>query len=161
MPDTPDRSSPAVPLSLSALPPRFRDVPYVYARHPQTVADGDLSAGANCQLYAYAFLAHHGLRVPPLRSSELWADDTATVRVTEPAPLDLLLFDAGPRPGRDPGYAAHVGVYLGPDRVLHLCREVGRPAIWSYTEFAARPEYARLFGVKRCLSVTEHNRARS
>ncbi|MYS79471.1 cell wall hydrolase [Streptomyces sp. SID5474] len=139
------------------LPPRFRAVPYVYARHPQAVAAGDLTAGANCQLYAYAFLAHHGLHVPPLRSSELWADDTATVRVTEPAPLDLLLFDAGPRPDRDPGYAAHVGVHLGPDRVLHLCREVGRPAVWSYAEFAAHPGYSRLFGVKRCRSVTEHN----
>ncbi|MGC0422213.1 cell wall hydrolase [Embleya sp. AB8] len=144
--------------SLSVLPAGFRTVPYVYARHPQAVTAGDLSAGANCQLYAYTFLAHHGLHVPPLRSSELWADVAATVRVTEPAPLDLVLFDGGPRPDRTPGYAAHVGVHLGPDRVLHLCREVGRPAIWSLAEFAARPRYARLLGVKRCRTVTEHNR---
>ncbi|MFJ8742415.1 cell wall hydrolase [Embleya sp. NPDC127516] len=170
MPDTPDALSPRThptddspattdardDPSLSVLPARFRDVPYVYARHPQAVAPGNLAAGANCQLYAYAFLAHHGLRVPPLHSSDLWADDTATVRVVgEPEPLDLLLFDAGPRPDRDPGYAAHIGVHLGPDRVLHLCREIGRPAIWSYAQFAARPRYARLFGIKRCRPRTE------
>ncbi|MFI1382970.1 cell wall hydrolase [Embleya sp. NPDC020886] len=168
MPGTPDHPSPRTDASehpsLSVLPPpllppRFRAVPYVYARHPQAAPAGDLSAGANCQLYAYAFLAHHGLRVPPLRSSDLWTDDAATVRVVgEPEPLDLVLFDGGPRPDRDPGYAAHIGVHLGPDRVLHLCREVGRPAIWSYTEFAARPHYARLLGVKRCRRVTEHKR---
>ncbi|MYV98860.1 cell wall hydrolase [Streptomyces sp. SID3343] len=138
--------------SLAVLPACFRDVRYVYARHPQAVAAGELSAGANCQLYAYAYLAHHGLYVPPLRSSELWADDdaTVTVSVARTAPLDLLLFDGGPRPGRDEGYAAHVAIHLGPDRVLHLCREVGVPAIWAYADFAARPRYARLLGVKRC-----------
>jgi cell wall-associated NlpC family hydrolase len=144
MPSAPDERSPSV------LPARFRAVPYVYSRHPQAVVAGDLSAGANCQLYAYAYLAHHGRYVPPLRSGELWADRAATVTVAEPAPLDLLLFDGGPRPGRDEGYAAHVAIHLGPDRVLHLCREVGTPAIWSYADFAARPRYARLLGVKRC-----------
>ncbi|WP_406284982.1 cell wall hydrolase [Embleya sp. NBC_00896] len=172
MPGTPDTSSAtssdasetpseALPrtASLSALPPRFRAVPYVYARHPQAVAAGDLSAGANCQLYAYAFLAHHGLHVPPLRSSDLWADNAATVTVAEPEPLDLLLFDGGPRPGLDEGYAAHIAVHLGPDRVLHLCHEVGLPAIWTYGDFAARPRYARLLGIKRCRAIPEHNGA--
>ncbi|OPC82215.1 cell wall hydrolase [Embleya scabrispora] len=144
MTDRSHEPSPAV------LPPRFRAVPYVYARHPHAVAPGDLIAGANCQLYAYAFLAHHGLHAPALRSSELWADESTTTRVDEFAPLDLLLFDGGPRPDRAPGYGAHVGVYLGPDRVLHLCREVGRPAIWGFADFAARPQYARLLGAKRC-----------
>ncbi|MFI1584892.1 cell wall hydrolase [Embleya sp. NPDC020630] len=135
--------------SVGDLPVRFRDVAYVYARHPEAVAAGDLGGGANCQLYAYAFLGHYGLYVPPLRSSELWAEEV-TRRVVEFAPLDLLLFDGGPRPDRAPGYGAHVGVFLGHGRVLHLCREVGRPAIWGFADFAARPAYARLLGAKRC-----------
>jgi len=144
MPGTPD------PTSIPALPERFRAVPYVGARHPEAVPAGDIAAGANCQLYAYAYLAHHGLYVPPLRSSELYADTAATVRVDRPAALDLVLFDAGPRPGRPDGYGAHVGVHVGPDRVLHLSREVGVPALWTYAEFAAHPSYTRLFAIKRC-----------
>ena len=58
------------------------------------IPDGshDLSAGANCQHYAYAVLAQFGLHLPPWRSSELWADMQATRRVTDFEPLDLLLF---------------------------------------------------------------------
>lgn len=163
------------------LPRYLRNVPYSGARHPGTPSpDGpsspggppqgrprppaqdpaaavpDLSEGANCQRYAYAVLRHHGLAVPPLRSSDLWADTGATLRTERPGPLDLVLFDGGPVPGRPPGYGAHVGVHLGPDRVLHLCREVGRPAVWRYADFAARPRYARLLGFKRpLLKVTD------
>ncbi|MET9293939.1 cell wall hydrolase [Streptomyces sp. NPDC003077] len=148
--------------ALSHLPAALRHTPYAGARHPGTVvgADGPWDAvasaatGANCQLYAYAVLAHFGHRLPPLRSAELWADTTATAPV-HPAlppdlvPLDLVLFDGGPVPGRPDGYGAHVGVHLGPDRVLHLCREVGRPAVWSYADFSARARYARFLGAKR------------
>ncbi|MFI1203953.1 hypothetical protein ACH4VR_31735 [Streptomyces sp. NPDC020883] len=38
---------------------------------------------------------------------------------------------------------------LGPDRVPHLCREVGRAVVWGYADFAARPRYARFPGAKR------------
>ncbi|MFD7921041.1 cell wall hydrolase [Streptomyces sp. NPDC059740] len=160
------RSWPAeVAKVLEALPPVLFAVPYSGAHPPQPPAlavageraaaprpDGlDLTAGANCQRYAYAVLAHHGRRVPPLRSAELWADASATVRAPRPAPLDLVLFDAGPVPGRAEGYGAHVGVHLGPDAVLHLCREVGRPAVWRYGDFAARARYARFLGAKRVL----------
>lgn len=140
------------PDSLAApdfLSPRFRSVPYVGARHPDATAPGDLSGGANCQVYAYAVLAHFGWRVPPLRSSELWADRDFTEPAAVPRVFDLILFDAGRRPDRDEGYGAHVGVHVGPDRVLHLCREVGVPAVWSYAEFTERPTYTRLLGAKR------------
>jgi cell wall-associated NlpC family hydrolase len=133
---------------LSALlPAEFVNVPYVAARYPGSPAVATrpgLAEGANCQLYAYAVLAHFGLRVPPLRSSELWTDRTATRVVPAARPLDLLLLG----PSADP-YGAHVGVCLAPDRILHLCRETGRPAVWSRADFRARERYRVLIGVKR------------
>ncbi|MGY5127103.1 cell wall hydrolase [Streptomyces nigrescens] len=153
------------------LPEALRNVTYSGARHPgattpecpsytgggaagapRPTAPGpfaDLAGGANCQRYAYAVLRHFGLLIPPLRSAELWADEAATRRVDRPQPLDLVLFDGGPADGRPPGYGAHVGVHLGSDQVLHLCREVGRPVVWRYADFAARPRYGRFLGVKR------------
>ncbi|WP_431676831.1 hydrolase [Kitasatospora sp. KL5] len=132
---------------LSRLPPALLAVPYVGARHPLSRAVAERPGpehGANCQLYAYAVLAHFGLRAPALRSSDLWEDTGSTLRVAEPAPLDLLLFNAGPDP-----YGAHVGVCAGEGAVLHLCAEVGRPAVWSLAEFAARERYRVLIGAKR------------
>ncbi|GCD41219.1 CHAP domain-containing protein [Streptomyces paromomycinus] len=139
---------------LPRLPAALRDVPYDGARHPGAPpAPGhhlyDVTAGANCQLYAYAVLRRFGRQVPPLRSAELWADTAATVRAEPPGPLDLVLFDAGEAPERPAGYGAHVGVHLGPDQVLHLCKEVGRPAVWTYADFARRARYARFLGAKR------------
>ncbi|MEU5211163.1 cell wall hydrolase [Streptomyces sp. NPDC020742] len=178
----PGSQVPAVhgPIALGQLPAALRKVTYSGARHPGAGTpecpsyglDGDAGAasgaapdasgpfadlvgGANCQRYAYAVLRHFGLRVPPLRSAELWADDRASARADRPRPLDLALFDGGPVAGRPEGYGAHVGVHLGPDRVLHLCREVGRPVVWRYRDFAARPRYARLLGFKRAVHRTE------
>ncbi|WP_405746617.1 cell wall hydrolase [Streptomyces sp. NBC_01525] len=156
---------PCGPDPFGGLPRALRDIAYSAARHPGAGSpdgsspggDGgpDLSAGANCQLYAYAVLRHHGLGVPPLRSSELWADTVATRRVAAARPLDLVLFDGGPVAGRPEGYGAHIGVHLGPDRVLHLCKEVGHPAVWGYADFAARARYARVLGVKRVVRGTD------
>ncbi|QLH24793.1 hydrolase [Streptomyces sp. Rer75] len=129
------------------LPDRFWSVPYVGARFPGSPAVAerpDLAEGANCQLFAYAVLRHHGLEPPALRSGELWADSATTTRVTAPRPLDLLLFNA-----TDDAYGAHVGVWAGPDQVLHLCAEAGLPAVWPLSAFAARPRYRTLIGVKR------------
>ena len=142
----PDTTGPLLP----GLPARFRNVPYVGARHPGSRAVAErpgLDAGANCQLYAYAVLAHFGAHVPPLRSDDLWDDLGSTLRVPagEPfEPLDLLLFNAA-----DDAYGAHVGVWAGPDSVLHLCAEAGRPALWTLADFAGRPRYRRLVGAKR------------
>ncbi|MEU9125696.1 cell wall hydrolase [Streptomyces sp. NPDC048506] len=164
------------PVAFRALPAALRNVTYSAARHPGAAtpecpshgpgesagaggpgaddAYEDLAQGANCQRYAYAVLHHFGLLVPPLRSAELWADGAATRRVGRPRPLDLVLFDGGPVAGRPEGYGAHVGVHLGPDQVLHLCREVGRPVVWRYADFAVRARYARLLGTKRAVHTT-------
>ena len=64
-----------------------------------------------------------------------------------PAPLDMLLFS----PTADP-YGAHVGVCVGDGRVLHLCAEVGVPAVWELDDFAKRDRYRVVIGAKRALA---------
>ncbi|MBU1304042.1 MAG: C40 family peptidase [Alphaproteobacteria bacterium] len=125
-----------------ALPEVFRQVRYDGSRIP----DGthDLSAGANCQRYAYAVLSHFGVNVPPFRSSELWADHQSSAVVTRFEPLDLLLFS---RDGA--AYGAHVAVYVGEGQALHLAKSVGTPAIWSLHRFPELPAYQLLLGGKR------------
>ena len=103
-----------------------------------------LTEGSNCQRYAYAVLRHFGLLVPDLRSSELWADGGLLTTVTEPEPLDLVLFAASPDP-----WGAHVGVYLGGSAGLHLCKEVGVPVGWGFKDFAERERYRSFIGFKR------------
>ncbi|MFC7303703.1 hydrolase [Streptomyces monticola] len=129
------------------LPAAFWTVPYDGSRHPgsaATRARPGLAAGANCQLFAYEVLRQFGLTVPPLRSSDLWADTAATSRVPVPRPLDLLLFNR-----TDDPYGAHVGVWAGDDAILHLCAEAGRPAVWHPADFGARERYGVLLGIKR------------
>ncbi|WP_354644013.1 hydrolase [Kitasatospora camelliae] len=136
---------------LAALPAAFWQVPYVASRYPGSgavVRRPGLAEGANCQLFAYAVLAHFGVRAPALRSSDLWEDTAATVRVTGPLrPLDLLLFGATAE-----AYGAHLGVWLGRDEILHLCAESGRPAVWPRAAFAARERYRVLVGAKRVVT---------
>lgn len=60
--------------------------------------------------------------------------------------LDLLLFNRTPDP-----YGAHIALYLGEGRAIHLSKQVGRPAEWSLEEFAQLPEYSVLIGAKRPL----------
>ncbi|MFI1438582.1 hydrolase [Streptomyces fructofermentans] len=129
------------------LPAEFWATPYVGRRYPgsRSVAERPgLAEGANCQLFAYAVLAHFGLHVPAWRSSDLWADTERSVRVRTPEPLDLALFNRA-----DDAWGAHVGVVAGEGLVLHLCAEVGRPAVWPPGAFAARERYRTLLGHKR------------
>ncbi|MEU7967499.1 hydrolase [Streptomyces sp. NPDC049097] len=132
---------------LRGLPSAFWSVPHVGSRYPGSPAVSarpGLTAGANCQLFAYEVLRHFGLTPPALRSSDLWTDTRDTVRVLAARPLDLMLFNA-----TDDAYGAHVGVRVEKGLVLHLCAEVGRPAVWEPAEFAARERYRVLVGVKR------------
>ncbi|MFE0510045.1 hydrolase [Streptomyces sp. NPDC058964] len=135
---------------LNLLPAAFWNVPHVGSRFPGSptvTSRPDLALGANCQLFAYEVLRHFGFDPPALRSSELWADRTATVHVSPARPLDLLLFNS-----THDAYGAHVGLWAGEGRVLHLCAEAGRPAVWELTEFAARQRYRVLLGVKRVVA---------
>ncbi len=138
---------------LHQLPAAFWTVPYVGSRFPGASEVTDLPGleeGANCQLFAYEVLRYFGLAPPALRSSELWADTQATARVLVAEPLDLVLFNA-----TDDAYGAHVGVWVNEGRVLHLCAEIGRPAVWEMTEFATRQRYRVLIGIKRVVDTTQ------
>ncbi|MGV8854113.1 MAG: NlpC/P60 family protein [Devosia sp.] len=127
---------------LARLPPSFGSVRYDGSRIAN--GDHDLSAGANCQRYAYAVLAQFGIALPPFRSSQLWADGQVSRRVNDFEPLDLLLFS----PDGDP-FGAHVAVYAGAGQALHLCKSLGVPAQWPLSAFAEVPAYRILLGGKR------------
>ena len=109
-------------------------VRYVGEMVPGHRPEMGLTAGSNCQRYAYAVLRHFALSVPDLRSSDLWVDQGSTMSVANPAALDLVLY----APTRDP-WGAHVGVFLGGSSVLHLCQEVGVQsgvqAVWDFDDF--------------------------
>ena len=138
-----------MPDVLARIPADLWATPYVGARFPGSAAVRDrpgLTAGANCQSFAYAVLELFGLEPAPWRSSDLWADTRLTCRVTVAQPLDLALFNP-----TGEAWGAHVGVVVEEDRILHLCAEAGRPAVWSTGEFAARERYRTLLGFKRML----------
>jgi cell wall-associated NlpC family hydrolase len=102
------------------------------------------SREANCQQYAYTVLAHFGLQVPPLRAAELWTDSRLHTVTGDEQPLDLVLY----APTKDP-YAAHVGVIVGDDAILHLCAELNHPAVWNERGFAQRERYSCRIGARR------------
>ena len=89
-------------------------------------------------------LQHFGIAIPPFRSSELWADEELTRRVSDYRPHDLLLFNR-----TEDAWGAHVAVFVGDGKAIHLCASEGRPVIWRLEEFAMRAEYAVLLGGKR------------
>jgi cell wall-associated NlpC family hydrolase len=127
------------------IPARFFEVPYDGSCIPDESRAVRLKDGANCQVFAYELLRHFGLRPPLLRSSELWSDAASTEVVAgELEPLDLLLFNSTPE-----AYGAHVAVYVGDGRAIHLSRRVGRPAVCTIEELMATPEHRCLIGAKR------------
>lgn len=135
-----------LPVLVKDLPAWFWDVPYDGARYPGAVPRGELALGANCQLFAYEVLAQFGFAIPDLRSAELWRDTDATRVVLEPQPLDLVLFH-----DREQAWGAHVGLVCSDTEVVHLSQDVGRPAVWTFAQFAATPRFANLIGFKRPL----------
>jgi lipoprotein Spr len=124
----------------SDIPARFWSIPYNAARFRVD----DVTCGANCQSFAYALLRHFGRSVSPLRSSELWDDRRETQQVATLRPLDLVLFN-----GMAKAFGAHVGVYLGNGRAIHLSSRVGLPAVWTLDRFSREPGYEFLVGAKR------------
>lgn len=115
------------------LPPEFAGVPWVGDRYPGAPGVAGIAEGANCQLYAYTVLAHFGLHVPSVRSSERWTDHRLATVGGDEQPLELVLYG----PSADP-YGAHVGVVVGENAVLHLCAELNHPAVWTEQDWRPR-----------------------
>lgn len=135
-----------LPALLRDVPESFWDVPWDADRFPGAVPRSELALGADDNLFAYELLAHFGKRIPDLRSAELWRDTSSTMVVLSPQPLDLVLFH-----DREQAYGAHCGVVCSETEVVHLCKEVGRPAVWTFAQFASTPRYSHLVGYKRPL----------
>jgi hypothetical protein len=44
---------------------------------------------------------------------------------------------------------------MAPDEVLHLCKEIGTPSVWSLADFTKRPRYQVIVGFKRIVARAE------
>mgnify|MGYP000315444279 CR=1 FL=1 len=130
------------------IPKAFYNVKYKTERFPGVENQSDLTFGANCQLFAYALLKENGLQVPNDRSSELWSDTRYSKVVTDFEPLDLMLYS----PNGD-AYGAHVGVYIGDGRVIHLSYANGKPEILPHIELLNNEKYRCFVGAKRILEA--------
>ena len=125
------------------IPSRFFQVRYNGAAHPLANVVG-LSQGANCQRFVFELLKHFGYEIGPMRSSELWEDHTFTRRVRRMQPLDILMFNRNAD-----AWGAHVALYLGGGRAIHLSKAVGKPVIWKLREFLKVDGCRLLVGIKR------------
>lgn len=145
-------SEPPMPLFAADIvpdiPDRFWKIPYDITHDRDSATLMGIETGANCQNFAYELLRHFGVPVPYLRSSNLWEDTQHTIAVLKYQPLDLLLFN----PTHN-AWGAHVAVYVGNDRAIHLSRRVGLAAVWPLAQFMEHPEYRVLLGAKRALSI--------
>jgi murein DD-endopeptidase / murein LD-carboxypeptidase len=126
------------------VPKRFLAISYNGDHYPGAPGVNGLIEGANCQLYAYEILRHFGLQIPDFRSSNLWEDTQYTDIVSDLGPLDIVLFNRTKKV-----WGAHVGLCISSDEIIHLSKQVGRPAIWGMAEFQMRPEYQTFIGAKR------------
>lgn len=126
------------------IPKKYLDTFYDGTRYPGSKKYEGLNKGTNCQGFVYEVLNHFGYQVPDFRSSELWADTTYTKQAKRLKPLDITFFN-----GAKESYGAHLGLYLGANKVIHLCKEVGRVTIWDIEEFRKRKRYQVFLGIKR------------
>jgi murein DD-endopeptidase / murein LD-carboxypeptidase len=130
-----------------AIPEYFLAIPYDSTCYPGASGPKGLESGANCQRFAYELLRYFGYAVPDLRSSDLWEDTNFTKQVSEFEPLDLLLWNK-----IDQAWGAHVGVYLGEGKAIHISKKIGVPAIWPVEQFTEQEEYKIFIGAKRVLA---------
>ena len=65
------------------IPKKFMEVRYAGERYPGAIGVAGVEEGANCQQFAYELVRYFGIQVPDLRSSDLWADEVYTEKVSE------------------------------------------------------------------------------
>ena len=128
------------------IPENFFNTKYDASKYPGSGNCNGLENGANCQYFAYEILKYFGIIIPDFRSSDLWEDKIYTEVVEDLEPLDLLFFNAD----KD-SYGAHIGVYVGENKVIHLSKEIGKPIIWDLEEFSKIPRYSCFIGAKRII----------
>ena len=104
------------------IPAGFWQMHYDTTHDPNSPTLQGIESGANCQNFAYELLRHLGRHVPSLRSSNLWEDTLDTVPVDDYQPLDLIFNRTSV------AWGAHIGVYVGNDRAIHLSRSGRRVA---------------------------------
>jgi len=136
-------------LSADMIPDYFWQIRYDQNHDPNTPTLPSLFESPNCQNFAYALLKHFGFEISPFRSSSLWQDSNETQVVSDNLrPLDLLLFNRTENP-----WGAHVALYLGEDRAIHLSKKQSEPVIWPLARFPELAEYQILIGAKRLRSI--------
>lgn len=135
------------PSPIKGWPKNIENVPYNALAGPMADSPSSWLKGSNCQRFAYGVMALFDLKCPPFRSSNLWNENESTAIVNEPRPLDLILFNSSGE-----SFGAHIGIFMASDEILHLSREVGKPAVWSFEEFAMRSRYSTVVGIKRVRS---------
>ena len=126
------------------IPEQFKHVQYNSSRIPGVENQEDLSLGANCQVFAYAFLRYHGIQIPNFRSSNLWEDNVYTEKVSQFRKFDLMLYHKHPN-----SFGAHVGVFIGNDQVFHLSKSNGVPKIELHHSLMQQEKYQCFIGAKR------------
>jgi len=126
------------------IPDYFFEVQYNTKRIPGVEDQSDLSLGANCQVFAYELLRVNGLQVKNHRSSELWEDECYSTHIKNFQALDLMLYNKTKQ-----AYGAHLAVYLGASRVIHLSKDIGKAEITYHESLLKQAKYAHFIGAKR------------
>lgn len=127
------------------IPEKFFNVSYNPKKYPGC-GTRDMSDGANCQLFGYELLSHFGLNIPDFRSSDLWDDTKHTDHVNkcDLLPLDILMFNSIYE-----SYGAHVAIFVGDNKAIHLALLEGKPEIWEIEKFLKDHRYKFYIGAKR------------
>ena len=128
------------------IPDNFLTTQYVGARIPGIENQADLSLGANCQVFAYELLRVNGVSIPNFRSSDLWEDKLFTLKVTEFQALDIMLYNTD-----NNAFGAHVGVYIGEGKIIHLSYQNQKPEIIEHRLMGDNEKYRVFIGAKRVL----------
>ncbi len=127
-----------------SVPKKFLQITYNPAAKPQSNYSKDLIDGANCQIFVYSILRFYKHEIPDLRSSQLWDDELFTHKVNEYQDFDILLYN-----DKDNAWGAHLALFIGNNKVIHLSKAVGKPEIIDYEKLRERKTYQYLLGAKR------------